>query len=142
MLSGLKILLVEDNAIVRATLVLLFETAGAEVIEAGTLAQARDILGLRVPHVAFLDVDLPDGKGTELMAELDGVGVFLMSGSPLPENLDRTRYVEFFSKPFRGRAAIMQIDAWRRDARPMSAPVVPDARTAGRLLRSTLASSA
>ena len=60
MLTGLTILLVEDNDIVRRTLVVLFEAAGAEVVEAGTLAQARSILGARVPHVAFLDVDLPE----------------------------------------------------------------------------------
>ena len=114
------------------------KAAGAELVQAGTLAQARRVLGSEAPDAALIDIDLPDGKGTELMSELRGVGVFLMSGSPLPTNLDRTRYVEFFPKPFRGRPEITQIEAWRQDVGSLPAPGVPDARSEARLQHPTV----
>jgi DNA-binding NarL/FixJ family response regulator len=73
--TPLKVMLVEDDAAFREALAfVLAEGHGLEVVaQAGSLAEARKALdgGLDGrPDVALLDLALPDGDGTELIAEL------------------------------------------------------------------------
>jgi two-component system, OmpR family, KDP operon response regulator KdpE len=75
--TALRILLVEDEALnralVRAILTRTREPVlrAAEVIEASTLAEARAALDTRRPDVVLLDMNLPDGSGVEIAAELN-----------------------------------------------------------------------
>lgn len=65
-----RVLLVDDHATFREPLAFMFDReAGFEVVAgAGSLAEARRMLdGI---DLAVVDLDLPDGDGTELIGEL------------------------------------------------------------------------
>ena len=70
--SEIAVVLVDDHTVVRAALRALLE--GQEGIavagEAGDLASAREVLREREPAVLVLDVNLPDGLGSEAVAGL------------------------------------------------------------------------
>ena len=68
-----RILLVDDHASFREMLALVFsQEPEFEVVgQAGSLAEAREMLG--GVDLAVVDLDLPDGDGTELISELRAV---------------------------------------------------------------------
>lgn len=68
-LTGLAVLIVEDDSVLRKRMSVRLEALGAEVVIAGSLAEARNSIGQRGFDFAFLDVNLPDGRGTDLLAE-------------------------------------------------------------------------
>jgi DNA-binding NtrC family response regulator len=63
------VLIVEDEALWSRQLVAFLERAGAEVIAVGDLAAARGALSATPVDFALVDVNLPDGRGTELLQE-------------------------------------------------------------------------
>lgn len=70
------ILLVEDVPAMRVFLRIALEGAGARVLEAGCLAEARVHLGRVRPTCVLLDLELPDGHGLALFDAIpDGVPV-------------------------------------------------------------------
>lgn len=70
--STLTVALVDDHAVVRGALRALLE--GQEEIdvvgEAGSLADARELLASSPPQVLVLDVNLPDGLAVDAVADL------------------------------------------------------------------------
>src|SRR5881396_1538086 len=66
-LSGLSILVVEDEALLRKQIGAHLEKRGADVTGAGTLEAARRLLADLSFDIVLLDVNLPDGRGTELL---------------------------------------------------------------------------
>ena len=65
-----RLLIVEDEEILRKHLVRLFVREGFDVAAAGTCAEAtRELSGARF-RALILDVRLPDGDGLDLLAEL------------------------------------------------------------------------
>ena len=68
-LSGLDILLVEDDPMLRKRETAVLEQLNAEVSAAGTLAAARRLIATMPFDFAVLDVNLPDGLGTDLLKE-------------------------------------------------------------------------
>jgi DNA-binding NtrC family response regulator len=68
-LAGLGILLVEDEPLLRRQLTAHLEGLGADVTGAGTLAAARRFVADLPLDVVLLDVNLPDGQGTDLLKE-------------------------------------------------------------------------
>lgn len=69
-LDGIAIVLLEDDLATRHGLARVLARAGAEVREAGTLAEARQAVTARPPHVLVSDLALPDGSGFELITGL------------------------------------------------------------------------
>lgn len=67
---GGRILIVEDEAVLRKVLARLFVREGYEVATAGSRAEALDQLGRGPFEALLLDVTLPDGDGLDLLAEL------------------------------------------------------------------------
>ena len=67
-----RLLLVEDHASFRQTLALVFdgEPDFEVVAQAGTVAEARKVMGDREADMAVLDLSLPDGEGVELIEDL------------------------------------------------------------------------
>jgi DNA-binding NarL/FixJ family response regulator len=68
-----RVLLIEDHALFRESLALLLEwRLGLESIEAGSLAEGRRVLsaGGGMADFAIIDLDLPDGDGSELIERL------------------------------------------------------------------------
>jgi two-component system KDP operon response regulator KdpE len=90
-----RLLVVEDEPANRALLRAVLarsrdERLGRpELLEAGSIAEARQILGEREIDLILLDVRLPDGSGLELATELRDAGaakprVVILSASVLP----------------------------------------------------------
>lgn len=92
----LKILLVDDHSALRTPLAFMINREpDMEVVgQAGTLAEARQMLGHA--DVAVVDLDLPDGSGTDLIPELRHANpqgfVLVLTGSN--SQADRARAIE------------------------------------------------
>ena len=78
----LRILIVDDDPLDRDALrraltqdALKYDTLAADLVEAGTLAEAREALNREEFSCIFLDYRLPDGSGLELMIEFRGQNV-------------------------------------------------------------------
>jgi two-component system KDP operon response regulator KdpE len=109
-----KILLVEDEdlnrTLVKAVLSRSTEPAvrAAEVVDASSLAAARDRLATEQIDLILLDMNLPDGNGLTLARELSEAGgpkptVVAVTASVLPQ--DRAAAIEagcddFLDKPY------------------------------------------
>src|SRR5258708_12724085 len=81
-LSGLSILIVEDEALLRKQIVAHLEKRGADVTGADTLQAARRFLADLSFDFVLLDVNLPDGRGTELLKEKTlpaDIGIIVMT---------------------------------------------------------------
>jgi CheY-like chemotaxis protein len=65
------VLLVEDDAMLRTSVARgLRKIDGIEILEAGTVDEARAIALAMKPQLIVADLDLPDGTGAELVSEL------------------------------------------------------------------------
>ncbi|MFM2483969.1 response regulator [Celerinatantimonas yamalensis] len=65
-----QILIVDDEPAIRRFLRISLSAEGQQVIEAGTLAEARLQIEKSHPHLVVLDLGLPDGDGSELLSEI------------------------------------------------------------------------
>jgi two-component system, NtrC family, response regulator AtoC len=65
-----RILILDDDALIRTVLADRLERSGHNVRVAASLAEARALLRTGVPDLALLDMKLPDGEGTDLLPEL------------------------------------------------------------------------
>jgi two-component system KDP operon response regulator KdpE len=112
--DDLFILVVEDEApnraLVRAVLARSADTrvVRARLLEAPTLARARELLAAEPVDLVLLDVRLPDGSGLDLATELLGSAarprVIVMSASVLPNERDAALHAgadAFLAKPYR-----------------------------------------
>jgi len=68
-LAGLNFLLLEDEVLLRKRLAGFLAKAGAEVTATGTVADARRAAASLSFDAALIDVNLPDGRGTDLLRE-------------------------------------------------------------------------
>ena len=62
-----KLLIVDDEPIIRHSFQKAFATAEVEVLTAGTVAEGRERIGADGPDVIVVDLQLPDGSGLELL---------------------------------------------------------------------------
>ena len=67
--AGLSVLLLEDEVVLRKRLAGYLEKEGAEVTAVGTVAAARQAIDAMSFEAAVIDVNLPDGRGTDLLRE-------------------------------------------------------------------------
>jgi CheY-like chemotaxis protein len=103
-----RILVVEDEFLIRMTLSEVLSDEGFEVLEAGSAQEALDVLNTKPPVSLLLtDVQLPGGTdGTalarEARAKLASLPVVFMSGRPdtVPESNTVARNY-FIAKPYR-----------------------------------------
>ncbi len=72
-----RILVVDDERMIRWSLRACFEEAGAQVDEAATLEEARRRLEEQWPSLLVLDLKLPDGDGMDLLEEVQAEGTDL-----------------------------------------------------------------
>jgi DNA-binding NarL/FixJ family response regulator len=86
-----RILLVEHNLLFRDGLALLLEwRTGLNSIFARSLAEVQDVLeeANQKPACVIVDLDLPDGEGTQLLKELNGLPMLALLRS---SNRERRR---------------------------------------------------
>jgi CheY-like chemotaxis protein len=69
-LTGIRVLLVEDEADLRDALTLLLADEGAEVIAVGSAAEARPALERDRPHVLISDLTMPVEDGYQLIRSI------------------------------------------------------------------------
>ena len=114
---GRTILLVDDDDGVRMTYAVLLEDDGHRVIEAGTIGDARARIADTAVDVAVLDLNLRDGVGTSLAADLrarqPGAAIVLLSGADRPDAHDVDLVVAKSSDPAELAAAIEDAIAHR-----------------------------
>ncbi|MCX8107826.1 MAG: sigma 54-interacting transcriptional regulator, partial [Verrucomicrobiae bacterium] len=80
--KGLSMLIVEDEVLLRKQLAAYLESLGMDVMAVGTLAAAQTALEGNDYDYALVDVNLPDGKGTELLRDrrfTQTTGVIIMT---------------------------------------------------------------
>src|SRR5688572_9704003 len=85
------ILLVEDNANIRLAMSTFLKLKGYEVREAGSCEEARAQLAKAGIAVTITDLNLPDGKGDELLGQA-GHPVIAMTGHV--DEATRSRVIE------------------------------------------------
>src|ERR1041384_8046518 len=68
-LSGLAILVIEDEVLLRKQIVGFLQTSGAEASSAGTLEESRKLIQDSQFDFVLIDVNLPDGRDTDLLKQ-------------------------------------------------------------------------
>jgi DNA-binding response OmpR family regulator len=111
-----RILVVEDDPNVAATLSERLSAAGFEVARAESAARARTLFAERAVDLMLLDVGLPDGNGFALARELRAArpqtALIFLTARGNPE--DRIRGLElgaddYLTKPFHFRELLLRI---------------------------------
>ena len=105
-MAGARILIVEDDDLLRQVAAERLERQGYSVTTAASVAAARADLDRHTPDIALLDVKLPDGLGTELLPDLtrsgDTVCVMMSAHGTVQSAVDalRSGAVDYMEKPF------------------------------------------
>ena len=101
------ILVVEDEEDVSSFLRYVLESDSFNVETASSIAEARELLKLRVPDAVLLDRGLPDGDGLELCRELGAAGrkppVLVISSRKDSKEIEeglQAGAVDYIAKPF------------------------------------------
>ncbi len=68
-LNGLNVLLLEDEVVMRKRLAAYLQGEGCEVTAVGTVGAARQAIEGLGFEAALIDVNLPDGRGTDLLRD-------------------------------------------------------------------------
>ena len=79
-----RILVLDDDDLIRDVISERLERRGFDVARAASLEEARQRIRDGLPDVALLDIRLPDGLGTDLMAELVQVATETDTKPPTP----------------------------------------------------------
>ena len=102
-----KVLVAEDEPLLRMAAVTMLEDAGFEVIEAGNSNEAVAMLEARPDvHLVFSDIDMPNGmNGIKLAAVIRDrwppIEIVLTSGHVMPEISSLPPRCVFLAKPYR-----------------------------------------
>lgn len=98
-------MVVDDEALIRLTVIDALEDAGFEVIEAGTADEAMDIIDDLTIHFLFTDIQMPGlNSGVDLAREVANrfpeAGIIVASGRVNPDDIDLPPSAEFLGKPY------------------------------------------
>lgn len=116
-----KILLVDDEPLLRRAFRTLLEASGYAVAEAGSAGEAIDKATTERPALILLDLGLPDRSGLDVARELaddprtHGIPVVAMTGRSGPgiaEQCTAAGCLGCLEKPVRPRELIQRIPAW------------------------------
>lgn len=106
----MKVLVVDDEPSLRLLCRVNLELDGHVVHEAGTLAEARELIARESPDVILLDVHVGNEDGLDLIDDIESldlpVRIVLLSGSSEVSPEVRSRVAGVIGKPFElGRLA-------------------------------------
>ncbi|MBE7500764.1 MAG: sigma-54-dependent Fis family transcriptional regulator [Verrucomicrobiales bacterium] len=121
LLTGSSVLLVEDEPLLRRQLAAYLERQGAEVTAVTDLAAARQMIASMPCDFALVDVNLPDGVGTDLLREgafSANTGVVVMTaegGVGGAVEAMKLGALNYLTKPFEPAELLLVFNAVRRD---------------------------
>ncbi len=140
----LRALVVDDDPVVRKVLRELLECSNEVRVlgEAGTVSQARLLISQQRPAVLFLDVNLPDGSGFDLLSDLEpNVSVvFVTSAEEHAAHAFDCQATDYLVKPVsseRLQKALLRVRQ-RLSGDQAVAAALPDSRLTGSFLVKTL----
>ena len=113
---GETILLVDDNPHILKINCQALTMCGYCVIEAETLSRARALLEQETPSLVILDIELPDGDGTDFCKELRGSGnipILLLSSKDKDDvHMEEIKEgnIDFLAKPYRLNTLIDRVE--------------------------------
>ncbi len=129
------ILLVEDTSSMAMVYRSVLEKAGNEVVSCDTISKAREAISQQNFCVTLLDLTLPDGDGTELMAEiLRGKStakiIVITANGSINRAIEAMRKgaFDFLVKPFDEKkllSAVANAQSFEAIKTPVSAPEIP-----------------
>jgi YesN/AraC family two-component response regulator len=111
-----KVLVVEDEVLIRLTLVDALHAADFDVVEAGSADEAINIVNEQTIHLLFTDIQLPGTlTGIDLAhavaKRFPEAGIIVASGRLTPDGSELPSGTEFFSKPYSFDAIIARLSA-------------------------------
>jgi len=98
-----RILIVEDEPVIRTALRRLLERHGYQVAEAGTVAEAQADHDLAAFDLVIADLRLPGAPGTDIIARCEGVPVLIMTSfGSIQSAVDSMKMgaADYITKPF------------------------------------------
>ena len=114
-----KVLVVDDEVLIRLTVTDALEDAGFEVIEASTADEAMDKMDDSAIHFLFTDIQMP-GRLTgvdlanEVAARFPEAGIVVASGRIKPCDVDLPPSAQFYSKPYDLNLIVARFEAMSR----------------------------
>jgi CheY-like chemotaxis protein len=119
-LHDTTILLVEDHEGFRSILTNYLISLGAKVIECRNFFQAKEHMTRQSPDLVLTDLQLPDGDGFELMAEVrkhqfapaqnvPAIAMSALGNTVVNERLVAAGFSSYLTKPFTSRQLINTI---------------------------------
>jgi len=111
-----RVLLVEDDAVLRTFLRRNLERRGIEVTEAGTVDEGLVVARADPPDLLVLDINLPDRSGWDFLHALRASGpvpptVVMSAGRVARERLREFGIAAFLPKPFAIQAFVELVNA-------------------------------
>ena len=108
MTSAIRVAVIEDDATLRRVLTKELTNSGFVARAVGAAAQAADLIREFSPHVAVLDLKLPDGNGLDVLTEVRAIApdlqvVVLTGHGAVPDAVEAMRRgaYDFLTKPTR-----------------------------------------
>ncbi len=120
--NGRRVLAVDDEMVILRALKLVLREAGFEPVAAATASDALDLVALRPPDAAIIDLVLPDGDGVDICREIRGWSQMpLIVLSAIDDEDHKVRALEagaddYVTKPFSPRELIARLEAALRRA--------------------------
>jgi DNA-binding NtrC family response regulator len=108
-----RILVVEDEAVIRSALRRLLERHGYEVIEAASMEQAHGLEDLPGTDLIIADLRLPGAPGTDAIHMIEGVPVLIMTSfASVRSAVDSMKQgaVDYIAKPFNHDEMLMCVE--------------------------------
>ena len=101
----LTVLVVEDEPLIRLTLIDALEDAGFKVIEAETADEAMDLISEHTVHLLFTDIQMPGQKSgvdlaNEVATRFPEAGIIVASGRIRSHEIALPPTAQFLSKPY------------------------------------------
>jgi PAS domain S-box-containing protein len=104
--SDLRVLVVEDEALIRINLADMLDSLGADVTQAALLADAKEAFAAGAFNIIITDISLPDGSAENWVDDIVAQGhqgVIISSGHPpngIVASLVERRAVSVLNKPY------------------------------------------
>jgi DNA-binding response OmpR family regulator len=116
-----KVLVVDDEVLIRMMVTDALEDAGFEVIEAGNVDEALDKIDDGTIHFLFTDIQMPGlltgvDLANEVAVRFPEAGIVVASGRITPGEVDLPSSAQFFSKPYDLDLIVARFEAMSRSA--------------------------